>query len=87
MMAVRRRVQINLHVRWRVETAWWRQGMAEEIKLEKVGESISHHVLRTREMDKITGKLRQIGHLALLSGGTSRDYPEQSICQRFVISE
>ena len=50
----------------------------ERRKCRKMGDSISHHLLRTRKMDEIPGTLGQVGHVGLMPSWRRRRNPEQS---------
>ena len=50
-------------------------------------ESGCNSVLCTRNMDNITGKLRDVSKVALLSGGPGRRAMAQVMCQMFVVSK
>ena len=54
--------------------------MAEEIKLEKVGESISHHGVNSGNMNHRAGEFSQVEQVALLPGGQRIRHPEQGKC-------
>ena len=42
------------------------------VRAGRTGEGVSYNILGARDVDNITGKLRDIGKMALLSGGPRR---------------
>ena len=51
------------------------------------GKGLSNHVLRARDVDNFTSKLRDVGKMALLWGGPMRRGVEQGVCQGLVVRE
>ena len=51
------------------------------------GESISYHVLRSRNVDHGACELSQGGEVALLGGGPQRRDSKQSMSERFEVSK
>ena len=49
---------------------------------ERVGQGVCDHVLGARNVDNITGKLRDVGEVTSLSGGPRRRRTEKGMGER-----
>ena len=66
----------------------WRGNWSWRRMCRRSGESIRHHhVYSSRDMDKGTCKLRQVGEVPLLTGGPQRRHSKQSMSEWFVVSK